>query len=64
MRLPSAYGKLVTTWSATAIISSNARPPQSPLISSMNFWPYPVDPRGFGITTTYPAAANTCAFQR
>ena len=30
----------------------------------MNFWPYPVEPRGLGITTTYPAAANTCAFQR
>src|ERR1022692_3970997 len=32
--------------------------------TAMNFWPYPVDPRGLGITTTYPAAANTCAFQR
>jgi len=37
---------------------------QSPLISSMNFWPYPVEPRGLGMTTTNPAAAKTWAFQR
>ena len=44
--------------------SSDALPPQSPVISSVNFWPKPVEPRGLIITTTYPGAANICAFQR
>ena len=39
-------------------------PPQSPLISSTNFWPKPVDPRGFGATTTQPCAAQSDGFQR
>ena len=27
-------------------------------IACANFCPYPVDPRGFGVTTAYPAAFN------
>ena len=34
-------------------------PPQSPEISSTNFWPKPVEPRGFGATTTQPCAAHS-----
>ena len=44
--------------------SSVALPPQSPVISSVNFWPKPVDPRGLIMTLTYPGAENVCAFQR
>ena len=39
-------------------------PPQSPEISSTNFWPKPVEPRGFGATTTQPCAAQSVGFQR
>src|SRR5688572_10535011 len=39
-------------------------PPQSCVISSTNFCPKPVDPRGFGATTTQPWAAQSAGFQR
>src|ERR1035438_6455850 len=39
-------------------------PPQSPEISSTNFWPKPVDPRGFGATTTQPCAAHRLSHHR
>src|SRR3954463_14808625 len=38
-RSRSTYDRLVVMWSATAIRSSYALPPQSLLISSTNFWP-------------------------
>ena len=31
---------------------------------STNFWPKPVDPRGFGAATTQPCAAQSDGFQR
>src|ERR1051325_6547303 len=39
-------------------------PPQSRLISSTNFWPKPVLPRGFGSASTYPFEAQSSGFQR
>src|SRR3954452_21303526 len=33
-------------------------------MSSMNACPYPVEPRGLIMTTTYPLAANSSGFQR
>src|SRR5213595_2485139 len=39
-------------------------PPQSCEMSSTNFWPKPVDPRGFGAATTQPCAAHSDGFQR
>src|SRR6266566_9343659 len=50
--------------------SSNGAPPQSPLMASMNFCPYPVEPWKLIMMTTYPelcdavGAANSSAFQR
>src|ERR1051326_5536848 len=44
--------------------SSTTFPPQSRLISSTNFWPKPVLPRGFGSARTYPFAAQSSGFQR
>src|ERR1700761_5940889 len=56
--------KCCSAYSSPFIRSSNGRPPQSPDTSSRNFCPYPVDPRGLIITTTYPFAANSSGFQR
>ena len=39
-------------------------PAQSIVISSVNFWPKPVDPRGFGAATTQPCAAHSDGFHR
>ena len=39
-------------------------PPQSCEISSTNFWPKPVEPRGFGAATTQPCAAQSAGFHR
>src|SRR5512141_61714 len=39
-------------------------PPQSPEISSTNFCPKPVDPRGFGRATTQPWAAQRLGHHR
>src|SRR5437667_8554605 len=44
--------------------SSNGAPPQSPLIDSTNFCPYPVEPWKLIMTTTYPLAAKSSGFQR
>src|SRR6187397_1996720 len=59
----STYGSL-TTASKTAVRSVMTLPPQSCEISSTNFWPKPVDPRGLGATTTQPCAAQSVGFQR
>src|SRR5512140_764264 len=59
----STYGSF-TTSSKTAVRSVMTFPPQSPEISSTNFWPEPVEPRGFGRTTTQPCAAQSAGFQR
>src|ERR1017187_4191047 len=55
---------IFTTASKTASSSTMTLPPQSPEISSTNFWPKPVDPRGFGATTTQPCAAHRLGHQR
>src|ERR1017187_3424443 len=55
---------IFTTASKTASRSTMTLPPQSPEISSTNFWPKPVDPRGFGATTTQPCAAHRLSHQR
>ena len=39
-------------------------PAQSCVISSTNFWPKPVEPRGFGAATTQPCAAHSDGFHR
>ena len=39
-------------------------PAQSCEISSTNFWPNPVEPRGFGAATTQPCAAHSAGFHR
>src|SRR6266705_1614187 len=44
--------------------SSNGAPPQSPLIDSTNFCPYPVEPWKLIMMTTYPLAAKSSGFQR
>src|SRR5208282_1603015 len=46
------------------IRSSNGAPPQSPLMASMNFCPYPVEPWKLIMMTTYPLAAKSSGFQR
>ena len=63
-------------WYALApLIRYTAMPPKSAgvpqrragmrgITASTNFWPKPVEPRGFGRTTTYPCAAQSCGFQR
>src|SRR3982750_3708126 len=63
-RLPSMNVYFLIAASRPIIRSVIGLSPQSPLISSMNFCPYPVEPRGLIMTTTYPFAANSCAFQR
>src|SRR5262245_55588759 len=63
MRAASTNGCFATA-SNTAWRSTMTFPPQSPEISSTNFWPKPVDPRGFGATMTHPCAAHSDGFQR
>src|SRR3954466_6934296 len=63
MRALSTNGCLATE-SNTAFRSAIALPPQSPEISSTNFWPKPVEPRGLGAATTQPCAAHSEGFQR
>src|SRR5881394_1350281 len=59
----SAYGCLDTA-SNTASRTVMTLPHQSCEMSSTNFWPKPVDPRGFGATITQPCAAQSAGFQR
>ena len=63
MRPASANG-IFATAANTASRSPITFPPQSPLISSTNFCPNPVEPRGFGAATTQPCAAQSDGFQR
>src|SRR3954451_1415487 len=62
-RFASTYGSL-TTALKTASRSSITLPAQSCVISSTNFWPNPVEPRGLGAATTQPCAAHSDGFQR
>src|SRR3954468_24757585 len=62
-RFASTYGSL-TTALKTASRSSITLPAQSCVISSTNFWPNPVEPRGFGAATTQPCAAHSDGFHR
>src|ERR1700686_4293381 len=64
MRVPSMKGYFFSVKSTPFITSVYALPPQSLVISSVNFCPYPVDPRRLIISVTYPAAEKTCAFHR
>src|SRR6185503_2650793 len=63
VRCGSTYGSF-TTVSNTAVMSVITLPHQSCEISSTNFWPKPVEPRGFGATTIQPCAAQSDGFQR
>src|ERR671911_398306 len=63
MRAESVNG-IFDTASKTPSRSVMTLPPQSPEISSRNFWPKPVEPRGFGAATTQPCAAQSDGFQR
>src|SRR3954462_2888419 len=62
-RAASTYGSLTTALN-TASRSIIAPPAQSCEMSSTNFCPKPVDPRGFGAATTQPCAAHSDGFQR
>src|SRR5262245_17344120 len=62
-RFASTYGSF-TTVLKTASRSSITLPAQSCVISSTNFCPKPVEPRGFGAATTHPCAAQSDGFQR
>ncbi len=63
MRVESVNGSFATAFT-TASMSVMTLPPQSLEISSTNFWPNPVEPRGFGAATTQPCAAQSDGFQR
>src|SRR5687768_837820 len=63
IRVESVNGSFATSFT-TASMSPMTLPPQSFEISSTNFWPKPVDPRGFGAATTQPWAAHSEGFQR
>src|SRR5918999_3557857 len=63
IRVESVNGSLATSLK-TASRSTITLPPQSPEISSTNFWPKPVDPRGFGAMITHPCAAQRAGLQR
>src|SRR5215213_6502575 len=63
MRVESVNGSFATS-STTALMSVIALPAQSAVISSTNFWPKPVEPRGLGAATTQPCAAHNDGFQR
>src|ERR1035437_6536123 len=62
--LEASTNGIFTTASKTAFRSTMTLPAQSPEISSTNFWPKPVEPRGFGRATTHPCAAQKDGFQR
>src|SRR4051794_31898258 len=62
-RAASTYGSLTTALN-TASRSIIALPAQSCEMSSTNFWPKPVEPRGFGAATTHPCAAHSDGFHR
>src|SRR6516164_11683458 len=59
----STYGSF-TTASKTAFRSVITLPLQSCEISSTNVWPNPNEPRGFGVATTHPCAAQSAGFHR
>src|SRR4029079_10628798 len=63
IRDTSTLGDLETTLT-TAFRSVIALPHQSCEISSTNFCPKPVDPRGFGAATIQPCDAHSAGFQR
>ena len=63
IRVESVNGSLATSLT-TASMSAMTLPPQSLEISSTNFCPKPVEPRGFGAATTQPCAAHSDGFHR
>src|SRR5688572_3627785 len=63
IRVESVNGSFATSFT-TASMSAITLPPQSLEISSTNFWPNPVDPRGLGAATTHPCAAHSEGFHR
>src|SRR5713101_5724004 len=64
IRVPSMNLYVAREKSIPFITSTYGLPPQSFVISSVNFCPYPVDPRRLIINVTYPPPENTCAFHR
>src|SRR5580700_5895478 len=62
--LPSINGYFAIAASTPFMMSSYTVPPQSRLTSASNFSPYPGEPRGLIITTTYPGEAIICWFHR